>query len=121
MMPRFTPGLWPKSSALTITQRALCGAPSASGDGTGAPPRARCVIVNADDFGQSPGVTQGIIEAHQHGIVTSASLMVNWPAAAEAAAYGRAHADLSLGLHFDVGEWCYRNEKWIVLYQVAEL
>ena len=75
----------------------------------------RCVIVNADDFGQSPGVNRGIIEAHQHGIVTSASLMVNWPAAAEAAAYGRAHADLSLGLHFDVGEWCYRNEKWIVL------
>ena len=79
------------------------------------------MIVNADDFGQSPGVNRGIIEAHQHGIVTSASLMVNWPAAAEAAAYGRAHADLSLGLHFDVGEWCYRNEKWIVLYQVAEL
>ena len=62
----------------------------ASGDGNGAPPALRRLIVNADDFGQSPGVNRGIIEAHQHGIVTSASLMVSWPAAAEAAAYGRA-------------------------------
>jgi len=36
----------------------------------------RYLIVNADDFGQSPGVNRGIIQAHEHGIVTSASLMV---------------------------------------------
>lgn len=51
--------------------------------------QSRFLIVNADDFGQSPGVNRGIIEAHEHGIVTSASLMVRWPAATEAAAYGR--------------------------------
>ena len=45
-------------------------------------------IVNADDFGRSPGVNWGIIEAHGGGIVTSASLMVRWrPAAAKVAAY----------------------------------
>ena len=33
------------------------------------------LIVNADDFGQSPGINRGIIEAHERGIVTSASLM----------------------------------------------
>src|SRR5437870_3779943 len=44
---------------------------------------ARYLIVNADDFGLSPGVNRGIIEAHEHGIVTSASLMVRWPAAGE--------------------------------------
>ena len=40
----------------------------------------RCLIVNADDFGQSTGVNQGIITAYEQGIVTSASLLVRWPA-----------------------------------------
>ncbi len=46
----------------------------------------RALIVNADDFGQSFGVNRGIMEAHQRGIVISASPMVRWPAAREAAA-----------------------------------
>jgi chitin disaccharide deacetylase len=77
------------------------------------------LIVNADDFGLSPGVNRGIIEAHEHGIVTSASLMVRWPAATEAAAYSREHAHLSLGLHVDLGEWAYRDETWVPLYEVV--
>jgi predicted glycoside hydrolase/deacetylase ChbG (UPF0249 family) len=80
---------------------------------------ARIVIVNADDFGQSLGVNRGIIAAHERGIVTSASLMVRWPAAAEAAAYGRDHPSLSLGLHLDLGEWVYRNDTWSPLYEVV--
>jgi predicted glycoside hydrolase/deacetylase ChbG (UPF0249 family) len=82
---------------------------------------ARQLIVNADDFGQSPGVNQGIIEAHERGIVTSASLMVRWPNAPEAAAYSRVHPDLSLGLHLDLGEWAFRNETWVPLYEVTAL
>jgi predicted glycoside hydrolase/deacetylase ChbG (UPF0249 family) len=81
----------------------------------------RHLIVNADDFGQSAGVNRGIAEAHEQGIVTSASMMVRWPAAAEAAAYGRQRPELSLGLHFDLGEWAYRNETWVPLYQVVAL
>lgn len=81
----------------------------------------RYLIVNADDFGQSPGVNQGIITAHEQGIVTSASLMVRWPAATEAAAYGRAHPDFSLGLHIDLGEHAYRANTWVNLYQVVDL
>jgi predicted glycoside hydrolase/deacetylase ChbG (UPF0249 family) len=77
----------------------------------------RCLIVNADDFGRSPGVNRGVIAAHEEGIVTSASLMVRWPAAAEAAAYAREH--LSLGLHFDLGEWVYRGETWRPVYEVV--
>ena len=50
-------------------------------------PDVRCVIINADDFGLSAGINRGIIEAHERGIVTSASLMVRWPAAE----YARAH------------------------------
>src|SRR5437588_12984858 len=80
---------------------------------------ARILVVNADDFGQSAGVNRGIITAHERGIVSSASLMVRWPAAAEAAAYGRAHPALSLGLHLDLGEWVYRSGAWVPLYEVV--
>jgi predicted glycoside hydrolase/deacetylase ChbG (UPF0249 family) len=79
----------------------------------------RYLIVNADDFGLSPGVNRGIIMAHEQGIVTSTSIMVRWPAAPAAAAYARAHPRLSLGLHLDLGEWTYRNENWVPLYQVV--
>jgi predicted glycoside hydrolase/deacetylase ChbG (UPF0249 family) len=41
--------------------------------------RARRLIVNADDFGLSEGVTAGIIQALQRGIVTSTSLLANAP------------------------------------------
>ncbi len=81
----------------------------------------RYLIVNADDFGQSPGVNRGIIDAHASGIVTSASLMVRWPSAAEAATYVRKRSDLSLGLHLDLGEWAYREERWVALYEVVPL
>src|SRR5579862_7969198 len=80
----------------------------------------RYLIVNADDLGQSPGVNRGIIEAHEHGIVTSASLMVRWPAATEAAAYAREHPQLSVGLHLDLGEWACRNGEWFRLYAVVK-
>jgi len=77
------------------------------------------LIVNADDFGQSAGVNRGIIEAHECGIVTSASLMTRWPAAAAAAAYARERPSLSLGLHADLGEWAYRQGTWLPLYEVV--
>ena len=76
------------------------------------------LIVNADDFGLSRGVNRGILEAHDRGIVSSASLMVRWPAAAEAAAAARARPGLSLGLHVDLGEWAYRGGDWEPLYAV---
>jgi len=79
----------------------------------------RLLIVNADDFGRSASVNHGVIEAHERGIVTSASLMVRWAAAEEAAAYARARSGLSLGLHVDVGEWAYRENGWIQLYGAA--
>src|SRR3954451_10728074 len=82
-------------------------------------PTDRLLIVNADDFGQSPGINQGIVQAYEQGIVTSTSLMVRWPAAAAAASYARLHADLSVGLHFDIAEWVYRGEAWVPLYQVV--
>jgi chitin disaccharide deacetylase len=61
----------------------------------------RRLIVNADDFGLSDGVNEGIVEAHVDGIVTSTSLMVRAGAAARAAELARAHPALSVGLHFE--------------------
>lgn len=79
----------------------------------------RYLIVNADDFGQSAGVNRGVIEAHERGIVTSASLMVRWPAAAAAAEYARGGPALSVGLHLDLGEWAYRDGEWVSVYRVV--
>jgi predicted glycoside hydrolase/deacetylase ChbG (UPF0249 family) len=79
----------------------------------------RTLIVNADDFGQSLGINQGIRAAHEHGIVTSASLMVRWPAAIESASYGRDHPAISIGLHFDLGEWRFQGGGWVRVYEVV--
>jgi predicted glycoside hydrolase/deacetylase ChbG (UPF0249 family) len=79
----------------------------------------KALIVNADDFGQSPEINHGIIEAYERGIVTSASLMVRWPAAADAVDYAAAHPELSLGLHLDLAEWTYQEEQWVARYEVT--
>ena len=81
----------------------------------------RYLIVNADDFGHGSAVNRGVIHAHEDGIVTSASLMVRWPAAVEAADYARNHPGLSLGLHLDLGEWVYKDKNWEPVYHVVQL
>ena len=67
------------------------------------PPNARVLIVNADDFGATAGVNRGILEAHARGIVTSTSLMVEAPAAREAALASADAPALGIGLHVDLG------------------
>jgi len=62
----------------------------------------RYLIVNGDDFGASRGINRGIVEAHERGILTSTSLLVHRPASAEAAALGRDHPRLSVGLHLEL-------------------
>lgn len=61
------------------------------------------LIVNADDFGYSYGINKGIIEAHESGIVTSTSVMVNAIAADEAKDLVQ-YENLSVGLHFELKE-----------------
>lgn len=79
----------------------------------------RTLIVNADDFGRSAGINRGIIRAFEHGVVTSASLMVRWPFSSEAAEYAGGRPALSLGLHLDFGEWAYRDGDWAPVYEVV--
>jgi predicted glycoside hydrolase/deacetylase ChbG (UPF0249 family) len=80
----------------------------------------RYLIVNADDFGLSAGVNRGIIKCAEQGILTSASLMVRWPAAVQAADYARLNRKISIGLHVDLGEWVLRKDEWEPLYQVVD-
>jgi len=60
------------------------------------------LIITGDDFGMSPGINLGIVEAHRCGILTSASLLVNRPASEAAAALARECPVLSLGLHLEL-------------------
>lgn len=80
----------------------------------------RRLIVNADDFGATNGVNRGIVEAHEKGIVTSASLMIRQPAVDDAIELATAHPRLAVGLHVDLGEWAYRNGDWHAVYEVVD-
>jgi len=59
----------------------------------------RRLIVNADDFGYTSGVNRAILEAHSRGVVTSATLMANGPAFAEAVQLAGTVPKLSIGCH----------------------
>ncbi|HTY53762.1 MAG TPA: ChbG/HpnK family deacetylase, partial [Candidatus Binataceae bacterium] len=59
----------------------------------------KAVIINADDFGASPEVNQGVIQAHREGVLTSASLMVTGAACEAAVALAKDHPSLDVGLH----------------------
>jgi chitin disaccharide deacetylase len=67
--------------------------------GTDKPKR---VIVNADDFGFSPLVTEGILRAHREGILTSTTIAANMPAAAAAAGRLGEAPGLGVGVHLNV-------------------
>jgi predicted glycoside hydrolase/deacetylase ChbG (UPF0249 family) len=60
------------------------------------------LIVNADDFGRSAGIDDGIVRAHREGIVTSTTFMTNAPSTSHAAALARATPTLDLGAHLVV-------------------
>lgn len=57
------------------------------------------LIINGDDFGYSEAVNRAIIQAYCEGVLTSASLMVNERAAAEAIVLAKANPKLAVGLH----------------------
>ena len=47
------------------------------------------LIINADDFGRDPGANEAIADAHDRGILTTTSLMVNEPSAPAAVELAR--------------------------------
>jgi predicted glycoside hydrolase/deacetylase ChbG (UPF0249 family) len=75
----------------------------------------RQLIVNADDFGRTRGVSAGILRAHLEGIVTSTTALMNMPGVAADLHQAKSEAPrLGLGVHlnFTTGrpllppEWC---------------
>lgn len=87
------------------------------------------LIINADDFGLTPGVNRGIVRAFQRGVLTSATLMANGLAWREAVAAARANPGLGVGVHLTLtalepvlppqqvpslvdGSGCFRRQFW---------
>lgn len=61
----------------------------------------KCAIINADDFGFSQGISLGIIQAHRQGLVTSTTVAVNMPAAADCLPMLREVPGLGVGVHLN--------------------
>jgi hopanoid biosynthesis associated protein HpnK len=59
----------------------------------------RRLIINADDFGLTPGINRAVAEAHVEGVLTSATAMAAAPAFREAAEIARQLPRLSVGCH----------------------
>src|SRR3990170_1851719 len=62
----------------------------------------RALIVNADDFNLTAGVSQGIAEAHRVGIVTSTTAMVNLAGLRDSLGHIQDLPLLGLGLHLNL-------------------
>lgn len=63
----------------------------------------RFLVVNADDFGRSRGVSAGIVEAHLHGLVSTTTALMNLPGAGlDVAQAVREVPSLGLGVHLNL-------------------
>lgn len=64
----------------------------------------KSVIINADDFGLCRGVNLAVVEAHEHGVLTSATIMTNMTAASQAVELATNMPQLGLGVHLNLLE-----------------
>jgi len=64
----------------------------------------RRVIINADDFGLCDGVNKAVAQAHTDGVLTSATIMANMPAADEAVKIAKKLPNLGIGVHLNLTE-----------------
>ena len=59
----------------------------------------RSLVINADDLGLTVGVNDGIFDAHDHGVLTSASVFANGYATGDAIARALRRPSLGVGCH----------------------
>jgi len=64
----------------------------------------RRIIINADDFGLCDGVNEAVAQAHSDGILTSATIMANMPAADKAVKIAKKLPTLGVGVHLNLTE-----------------
>jgi len=62
------------------------------------------IIINADDFGLSDGINKAVAQAHTDGVLTSATIMTNMPAAEEAIKIAKKLPTLGVGVHLNLTE-----------------
>ena len=63
----------------------------------------RFLVVNADDFGRSRGVSAGIVEAHLHGLVSTTTALMNLPGSgSDVAQSARQTPSLGMGVHLNL-------------------
>ena len=68
-------------------------------------PASRTLIVNADDYALTDGISRGILQASQRGVVTSTSVLAVGPSFERAAQWLADTAGIGVGIHFAlVGE-----------------
>ncbi len=60
------------------------------------------LIVNADDFGLVPSVSEGILEAHERGIVSSTTMLVTRPVSRELICRAQGFEGLGIGIHLNM-------------------
>jgi predicted glycoside hydrolase/deacetylase ChbG (UPF0249 family) len=84
--------------------------PARAGDPAPTKPE-RSLIVHADDAGMSHSANLATIEALEHGVVTSTSILVPCAWFPEFAAYARKHPERDYGIHLTLTcEW--KNYRW---------
>jgi predicted glycoside hydrolase/deacetylase ChbG (UPF0249 family) len=62
----------------------------------------RSLIVNADDCNLTPGVTQAILDCHDHGILTSTTFMISLPVESSTVRALKSRKNLGVGIHLNV-------------------
>lgn len=60
------------------------------------------LIINADDFGFSESINNGIIDAYNEGLISSTTIMINMPYAEDAILKWKENNSLGLGLHINL-------------------
>jgi len=68
-------------------------------------PLSKQLIVNADDYGRTSGIVQGILQAHREGIVTSTTVMMNMPGMETSLRLALQEPGLGLGVHLVFTTW----------------
>jgi len=87
------------------TSRGLSGCPALkAGSITLGKAIMKYLIINADDFGLSDSVNEGIIRAWEGGGITDATLMLKREAVVEAVNFAKENPSFPVGLHLDLDE-----------------